>query len=352
MVGARGEDMMDLASIATLTASSVGLSAGAAWGLSKKLVEHRLAKDLEAHKLELKNGFDRDLERFKLEWKSTFDKDLEFHKLEWQSAFEREKASRDVVIRREVESFLGDRAAEREYILEARKRLYRAIGPLRFQLLLACRDLAGRVEMHGLRQAYSMDLSDYYGKSTLYRIVRPLTLGELIERQIAYADFSVDTEAVDLLRFKKAAFAVFSGSSIVESHPQVNWDREVQHVYFDNLTKAANALIVHEADGQERAMRFHELEAFLMIPEDAGRFGPLPALLRDFSPEAKPLLWIRLVAFGNLCIDYVNRLGSKIGFEVRDYPVRDLLLRSRDAVICARVDEYIARCLKLPSSPL
>lgn len=66
-----------------------------------------------------------------------------------------------------IETFLADRAAERQYAWDARKRLYEAIGPLRFQLLLACRDLSGRIEVHGVREWYDTSVSTYYGQSTL-----------------------------------------------------------------------------------------------------------------------------------------------------------------------------------------
>ena len=39
-------------------------------------------------------------------------------------------------VRKEVETYLGEKSAEREYILEARKNLYHTIGPLRFQLVI------------------------------------------------------------------------------------------------------------------------------------------------------------------------------------------------------------------------
>src|SRR5215813_5230140 len=53
-------------------------------------------------------------------------------------------------VQKEVEVFLGEKSAEREYKLEAQKRLYSAIGPLRFQLLLACKDVASRIRNYGM----------------------------------------------------------------------------------------------------------------------------------------------------------------------------------------------------------
>jgi len=183
-------------------ASSVDLSvAGACW-FSKQWVKHMLETRMEEHKAELAAGLQAQ--------KSTLDGELA-----------KQKAVFEGNIRTAVESFLGERAADREYELEARKRLYTTIGPLRFQLLIACRDLAGRIETHP-RRNYSTAVDRYYGRSTLFRILWPLAVAELIERQIAYADFSVDPSALNLLRFKRAAFAALTGGSIVCNHPNAD----------------------------------------------------------------------------------------------------------------------------------
>ena len=65
-------------------------------------------------------------------------------------------------IRKEIETYLGDKSAEREYQLEARKRLYKAIGPLRFQLVVACRDASSRINNSSSR----MDKL-WYGQSRI-----------------------------------------------------------------------------------------------------------------------------------------------------------------------------------------
>jgi hypothetical protein len=159
----------------TVLLSATGAGGATAFALTKIIVTHRLTLEVEKFKSD-------------------------------QEAGREENATRlEAQVRKEVEILLGDRAADREYALDARKRLYAAIGPLRFQLLLACRDLTGRIISHGTRKNYSTSVETYYGRSTLFRIIRPLALSELIERQIAYADFAVDPAAVRLLKFKKAA---------------------------------------------------------------------------------------------------------------------------------------------------
>jgi len=303
---------MDPTTFITTFMSSVGISAAAAAWLARTLISHRL-----------------EVERIA------------------------DKASIEGMVRTEVENKIGDRDAEREYAQDARKRLYTAIGPLRFQLLIACRDLAGRVKDHGMGRRYTLDVDGhpdhYYGRSTLFRILRPLCIAELLERQIAYADFAVDSGAVDLLRFKKGAFAAFSGGSLVDGHPKVNWTDEVQHLFFDHVTKCASGLIVDEG-GQARPARFHEFDGLLSAPNHS--FDPFPQILHGMTVENKPLFWTRLVGYGHLCNDFINRTGKAIGFEVRDYPLEDLLKASGDKTITGDIAGYVRRCDALLHVPL
>src|SRR5262249_41750353 len=126
------------------------------------------------------------------------------------------KAEVEATLRKGVEEYLGDKAAERQYRLDARKRLYAAIGPLRFQLIVACDDFATRIARIGSgRQPYATSLQGYFGRSTTFRLLRILAVAELIERQIAHADFSVDPSTADLLRFKHEVFRCLSSSTII-----------------------------------------------------------------------------------------------------------------------------------------
>jgi hypothetical protein len=164
---------MDAITFITSVVSSLGLSTATAAWLAREWIGQRLKKDLAEHK-------------------STLDRARD----EWQSG-----------LRQEVELALGAEAAEREYRSAARRRLYEAIGPLCFQLLLACRQLADRIQSHGINpKPYDMDVAKYYGRSTLYRLLRPIAISDLIERQMAFADFAVDPEAAVPLRFRRALF--------------------------------------------------------------------------------------------------------------------------------------------------
>lgn len=243
-------------------------------------------------------------------------------------------------IHKEVEVYLGERAADREYKLEARKRLYKTIGPLRFQLLIACRDASSRIEGHGLRQPYSMHMKGYYGQSTLYRLLRPISISELIERQVTYADFSVDPASIDLLRFKKAAFIAFTDETIIRKHPNADWQRQREHVFSGNLSRAANTLIIGDGSNGERLMYFHEFQSFIQDSENLETFSPLPRILDDFKIAEKPIFWLRLVCLGYICSEFVRTAGRDIGFEQIEYKLTELLEASGDDYILANIEEY------------
>jgi hypothetical protein len=51
----------------------------------------------------------------------------------------------------------------------------------------------------------ALNPSAHHGHSTIYRLLRPLALAQLVERATGVADFSVDTQAVGLLQFGATA---------------------------------------------------------------------------------------------------------------------------------------------------
>jgi hypothetical protein len=317
--------MPDYFTILSSLFSSMGGAAAAGW-LSKQLISDRLKRNLEAYK----NSLNQDLENYK----SALEMKMEGYKARLDIQRDEHQAS----LHRQIETVLGNDAADRQYVFEARKRLYTAIGPLRFQLLLACRQAAHRIEGHGAHP-YPLDLKEYYGQNMLYRILRPLAISDLIERHIAYADFSVDPSAIQLLRFRLAASLAWSGDRLVLDHPKVNWTRQEQHVVADRLAAVAEVLIQEPQPGNERVLRFREFEASLNTPDFVDRLDPFPSLFNEFDPVKKPILWLRLVCFGYICNEFV-RSGSELGFEQRRFPAQEMLLKSKDQHIEMYLKKY------------
>jgi len=314
---------MDIATVASAVLSSGVVSLGAARWLTTRLVDHRLAKDLKEHQ-------------------ETLDEKLATSKAELDERLATVKAEVEATFRRRVEEYLGDRAAERAYRLDARKRLYSAIGPLRFQLVTACAEFANRIDRIGRgSQPYQTSLQGYFGRSTVFRLLRLFAIAELIERQMTQADFSVDPSTVDLLRFKQAAFRCMSSSTVSLDHPNANWNEQIEHVFHDTLSIIAAAMVVND-DGlkQARTLRFDE---FNRLVSDAGwltTIHPVPRLAENFSANTKPILWVRFVALGQLCSAFVRREGPPIGISPEPFDGAKMLGASTDEYLAAHRDRY------------
>ena len=266
-----------------------------------------------------------------------FDRNLELAKAEWEGE-----------IKQRVEEYLGDRSAQREYELEGRKRLYRSIGPLRFQLVLAARDAAKHIKIFGLGgHKYSLEYTNYYGRSTLFRLIRPLALVELIEREITYADFSIDRDAIDLLCFKRRAYSTLSGAGTILHHPNADWDYQSQHVFFHSLNTIANSVLVSDEESEPRPLLFHEFEEFLEKEENVDKLHPLPGILGNFDINNTPLFWTRLICYGYLCASLVNIHGVKIGFDKIEFPHKKFISEIRDDFLRERSEDVLKSHIKI-----
>ena len=299
------------------------VSVAAANYLSKKLVEHRLSKDLK--------DYDANIDERLASYKAELNR--------WVSA---ENAENEARLKRGLEEYLGDRSAERDYCAEAKRRLYLAIGPLRFQLLVAAAELVNRVARIGDgKYSYDMSIKDYFGQSTAYRLLRVLAVSELVERQIAYADFSVDPAMRSLLRFKRQAFLSLSSSRVSLGHPDENWLDQEQHIFYDVLGIIASALIVQDAPGApSRVIRFDEFSSKFAKGHMAKMLDPIPDLVSRFTIQSKPILWLRLLAIAQLCIGLLETHGTGLGLEIDEIDISRMLDITEDAHVRSNEESY------------
>jgi hypothetical protein len=314
---------MDLSGLlAAMTATGV-ISVGAAHYLSRKLVDHRLSKDLKDYDAEISAR-------------------LASHKAALDKLLNEARAENEAKIKKELEEYLGERAAERSYRSEARKRLYLAVGPLRFQLIVAATEFANRVaRIGGDEYTYDLNMSDYFGQSTAYRMLRVLAICELVERQIAYADFAVDPEMRSLLKFKRFALLALSSSRVSLGHSMENWNEQVQHVFYDVLGIIASSMITQDApSAPARVIRFDEFANMISHNTGPQRIHPIPRLLSGFTAEAKPIFWLRLLALAQLCIGLQKRHGSEVGFEIEEIDTDELLDQTKDNDIAKYRGKY------------
>jgi len=240
-----------------------------------------------------------------------------------------------------TQRYLLERKAQVDYQYEARKRLHEVVGPLRMQLLLAARDVVRRTRGH-VGKGWDMDPSASFVRSFVYRLLRPLAISQLIERQMSFADFSVDPAAIALLRFNTNAERVLTGKEIVLSHPATNWETQTQHLFRDNLRAAASTLIA-EDEGGAVVMSFARFQR--EIP-DMATISELRDLAAIFSASGdslsnNPLFWLRLVGYAYICSDLIAKQGLAVGFEDNPLPLESMLRAAKDDQISNRTGDYI-----------
>ena len=328
--------------------SSGIVSLGTARWLTQKLIDHRFTKDLKAYQLDLderlaksKSELDGKLQTDLKTYQAALDQNLALSKAEIDSRLSMAKSELDASLRRSVEEYLGDKNAERQYRFDALKRLYTAIGPLRFQLARACDEFSARIDRIGTgKQPYATSLEDYFGRSTLFRLLKLFAITELIERQIADADFNVDPSTVNLLRFKHQAFKCLSSSAVSLDHPNAEWDKQIEHVFFDTLSIVSAAMILEDPGKQDRAMRFHEFNMFVEEKNRLGRINPFPRLFEDFTFDKKPILWVRFVTLAQLCNTFLATEGPRVGIEPEPYDCSRMLLATTDKFVRDNHNRY------------
>lgn len=314
---------MDIPSLLAAMTTTGIVSVGVAQFLSKRLLDHRLSKDLK-------------------DYDANIGERLALHKAALDKVVNDAKAESEAKLKKELDEYLGDRSAERTYRAEAKRRLYLAVGPLRFQLLVAASELSNRVSRIGDgKYTYDMSMRGYFGQSTAYRMLRVLAISELIERQVAYADFAVDPEMRSLLRFKRQALLSLSSHRVSLGHPQEDWNRQIQHVFYDVLGIISSSMITHDAPTDAgRVLRFDEFAMMVAAKDGLQRIDPVPRLLDGFSVQSKPVLWLRLLALAQLCVGLLEANGPDLGLEVEEIKLDQMLEQAGDAHINERRETY------------
>ncbi len=240
-----------------------------------------------------------------------------------------------------TQRYLLTRKAQVDYEFMARKRLYEVIGPLRMQLLFSARDVGRRTKPHA-GTPWNMNPADHYARSFIFRLLRPLAISQLIERQMGVADFGVDPAAIALLRFHTTAERMLSGDDVVLQHPGVDWTTQSQHLFRDNLRVAAARLIAEEADGPF-VVDYARFQCEVPDPESDAALKDLALIFRHCRNNLtqNPLFWLRVVGYAYACNQLLVAQGASLGFEKLPFPAADMLSGIDDEYISARVPDYV-----------
>jgi hypothetical protein len=237
-----------------------------------------------------------------------------------------------------------------EYEFAARKRLYEAIGPQRFQLLMAARDFDRRVRPH---HTTKWEMSNaYYLSSFVYRLLRPIAIADLIQRQVALVDFSVDPTARQLLRFEAATYRLLVSDDPLPYYEHLDGGSETQHVYRDNLRVAATTLITTDPSGRERVIDYATFCDADIIHDE--RLESVTQLFEscEHNLAVNAVWWVRVVGVAYACAWLVAEQGAELGFSTNEMDVHAMIGVVDDAEIIAHLDEYPALFDKVLARPL
>jgi hypothetical protein len=122
-------------------------------------------------------------------------------------------------------------------------------------------------------------------------------------------------------------YRMFTGDEIVRDVPNVDWKRETQHLFRDNLRATASSLIISSPGQPAVVMDYTQFCAAFPHPlndDSIGAFARLFAPCRRSLIES-PIFWLRVVGYGYACADLVKSQGARLGFEARGFDVVALL---------------------------
>lgn len=326
--------------VSSILVSGGTVFAGAKW-LIGRAVDHSLDMRLETHRdglaratgeaqTKLQGILNTELETHRDRLARETGEELEQLRTTLASEASAAQALLEASLRRADELVLGEEAAERSYRYEARKRLYGAVGPLRFQLLTAAAQFPRLLDSLD-KYSYATSMDHYFGRSFLFRTARLLALTELIERQVGYADFAVDPAIIVLLRFRGQILRAFSSGDVAMNHPDADWSRQKEHIFRDQQPVLAISMVTKDGNS-ERVIRFDEFEAVLGDGK-GGYLQPLTKMVASVDATRTPIFWLRLLAVGAACDGLLQGESIAAALDPLALDYDSLLKKSKDKFI-------------------
>ncbi len=277
---------------------------------------------------------------------------------------------------------------------EALSRLRAATGALRLELFLEARSFARRLVHYSdtrkpghpyplATEREGFPASAYHaGGLMIYRLLRPLTVGEIIEKQTFDADLIVDPIMVDLLRFSHAGVEMLTGDQLGEGvrrgetlpgfEMERCWDPGRRGSYLRGLSRrqghegaappyqrvrgsylrcSAAALLTkgHDDGSPRRCMSHAEFcerwEKADEHPTFHAALVPAKRIFHEFSPAANPHFWLRLVAYAYTCEWFYDRASADATHRSRRKRMADAVHR-REPIEYASLDIPVPRMLR------
>lgn len=225
-------------------------------------------------------------------------------------------------LKNELAQKKSENDARQSYEFEARKRLYQEYEPLLFQLMEASDNALHRIQSLA-RTARNGNLNDdgwlsqfnYYTKSTLYHLLVPVAIYQIMQRKLTLVDITVDKSIGIRYKIIKQIYISYTDdfefAGLVENiyyrpndidwkvkrneNPKSFWR---QGLPMGLLDKTIEALIEKNENGKDRVISYGEFEKKLSNIENDNKSDI--HLSRDiffkFHPESRPVLWRILIA--------------------------------------------------------
>jgi hypothetical protein len=257
---------------------------------------------------------------------------------------------------KELDSFRADIAekqaeknARRDYLYEARKRLYQEYEPLLFQLVEFSDNALKRI--FGLaRTARESDLGPqrsgwlspenpnfkYFEANTIYRFLAPLVIIKLIQRRLTLIDLTIDPPINNQYSLAKLLYHTYARDFALarmepkleytpnteeaqeqrKAHPEKYWR---QGIVLGRLDNAVEALIIREPNGISRCMSFGEFEEIYYNANTTAKFDAFREIFVNFHPKTRPVLWRILITQTHIYQALLLTREVKITASVEDH---------------------------------
>jgi hypothetical protein len=217
-------------------------------------------------------------------------------------------ARRLASVQSELDEERDVRKARRDYEYEARKRLYSAYEPIKFQLVDLIGQALRRISMLSVATPETGSLQQAV---TVYEILAPAALVRMLDRNLTLADMHLEPQVSVEYGLIKAAYRVLADSSSLASiYTELSGDTidirdeglmpyQVDEAADALLGTTPNDLETTTTTGQPDSLltlsQFRRVLADIDIKRDRPGLSSITVLLDDFTPARRPLFWRALV---------------------------------------------------------
>lgn len=217
-----------------------------------------------------------------------------------------------------LEEKKAEKDARRDYLYDAKKRLYEECEPLFFLLNEMSQRATHRIkgfartarESNLMGETSWLSKEGYYLVSTLFYVISPLAIFKIMQNRLTLVDLSVDPNVKTRYELIKQVYLSFAADNkIAGIEPKIPYDPDTepekyrkQGIYIGHLDNAIESLIVKGPEKLVRCMSYGEFETEFRKDGSKLRkaFMDVRNLFIDFNPKTRPVLWRILVLQAHL----------------------------------------------------